>query len=162
MATLVVIDPGHGATDPGASGSGLLEKDTTLAIAKQVAKHLESMGISVRLTRSDDKVFSTDKAADLKARADFANRLGADYFISIHSNAGGGTGFESYIAKSAASQETGRRQTIVHNEVASVFTNAGLPDRERRRRILRCCVKQRCRPFCSNSVSLTKPGMLPI
>ncbi|MFT9850509.1 N-acetylmuramoyl-L-alanine amidase [Aneurinibacillus sp. REN35] len=129
MAALIVIDPGHGGADPGASGNGLKEKDITLSIAKRVAKHLENMGVNVCLTRSDDNVFSSDKAADLKARAEFANRLDADYFISIHINAGGGTGFESYVAKSAANQEAGRCQHIVHSEVASVFTNAGLPDR---------------------------------
>ncbi|GED14334.1 N-acetylmuramoyl-L-alanine amidase [Aneurinibacillus migulanus] len=129
MAKIIVLDPGHGGPDPGAIGNDLREKDVTLAIAQRAAGLLRSLGADVRLTRNDDRVFNEDKAADLNARADFANKLRADYFISIHINAGRGTGFESYIAPSVANQEAARRQNILHDEVAGVFQSTGLPDR---------------------------------
>jgi N-acetylmuramoyl-L-alanine amidase len=129
MAKIIVIDPGHGGPDSGAVGNDLREKDVTLAIAQRAANFLRERGTDVRLTRNDDKVFSSDKPTDLHARADFANDLKADYFVSIHINAGKGTGFESYVAPSAANQEAGRRQDIVHREVAGAFLGAGLPDR---------------------------------
>lgn len=129
MAKIIVLDPGHGGPDSGAVGNGLREKDVTLAIAQRAARLLRTMGADVRLIRNDDRVFSEDKATDLNERADFANKLHADYFISIHINAGRGTGFESYIAPSVANQEAARRQNIVHGEVAGVFQGTGLPDR---------------------------------
>jgi N-acetylmuramoyl-L-alanine amidase len=129
MAKIIVIDPGHGGNDPGAVGNGLQEKELTLSISLRVAKLLRARGADVRLTRSDDRTFSTDKRTDLQARAAFANNAQADYFVSIHINAGGGTGFESYVVPSTVNAESGRRQAIVHREVAAVFQQAGLTDR---------------------------------
>lgn len=129
MIKVIVIDPGHGGHDPGAVGNDLREKDLTLAIAQRAANYLRVRGADVRLTRNDDRVFHSNKAADLNARADFANNLHADYFVSIHINAGRGTGFESYIVPCVVNREAGRRQGILHSEVARVFHSAGLPDR---------------------------------
>jgi N-acetylmuramoyl-L-alanine amidase len=78
----VVVDAGHGGTDPGAIGrSGLREKDVNLDIAKRLAKLLAQEGIEVVMTRSIDKFIP------LSSRVDIANDSGADLFISIHSNA---------------------------------------------------------------------------
>jgi len=70
--------------DPGAIGKkGLREKDITLAVAKRMKVHIEKSipGIQVFLTRDHDKTLS------LPARTDFANRMKADLFISVHVNA---------------------------------------------------------------------------
>lgn len=78
----VVIDAGHGGTDPGsASASGRQEKEFTLALVLKIAKILEDEpSISVHLARQDDTfVERTD-------RAKLANDLKADLFISIHGN----------------------------------------------------------------------------
>ncbi|MDD5129620.1 MAG: N-acetylmuramoyl-L-alanine amidase [Candidatus Omnitrophica bacterium] len=78
----VVIDPGHGGTDPGAIGkSGLREKDINLDIAKRLSSLLKAEGVQTMLTRS------TDKFVPLSTRVSIANRAKADLFISIHSNA---------------------------------------------------------------------------
>lgn len=78
----VVIDPGHGGTDPGAIGrTGLKEKDINLDIAKRLSSLLKSDGIKVVMTRS------TDIFIPLARRVDIANNSGADLFISIHTNA---------------------------------------------------------------------------
>ncbi|MEB3342432.1 N-acetylmuramoyl-L-alanine amidase [Okeania sp.] len=80
---LIVIDPGHGGpTDLGGVGfNGIREKDIVLPISLEVAKILEQNNIQVLLTRE------TDRDLDLPPRAEFANRVGADLFVSIHANA---------------------------------------------------------------------------
>ncbi len=78
----IVLDPGHGGDDTGAtSASGLVEKDLTLAIAREVAQVLRARGHVVRLTRDDD----TTRA--LSDRTALANRLKASVFVSLHANA---------------------------------------------------------------------------
>ncbi|WP_238883122.1 N-acetylmuramoyl-L-alanine amidase [Clostridium sp. YIM B02551] len=77
----LVIDPGHGGTDPGALGkSGLKEKECTLYISKKVKELLENKNVTVEMTRDDDSYVT------LEERANFANLKGARYFISIHIN----------------------------------------------------------------------------
>ncbi|WP_304334950.1 N-acetylmuramoyl-L-alanine amidase [Conchiformibius steedae] len=78
---LVMLDPGHGGKDPGATGrSGLREKDVVLHIAKETKKRLESMGYQVVLTRSDDTFIP------VLARPMMAQRAKADVFVSIHAD----------------------------------------------------------------------------
>ena len=77
----VVVDPGHGGRDPGATGvGGLREKDVNLSIAKRLAKRLEARGFKVVLTRKDDRSLS------LEERTAIAESAGGDVFISIHAN----------------------------------------------------------------------------
>lgn len=78
----IVIDPGHGGSDPGAVGpNGLKEAHVNLAVALKVAEKLRKAGVEVKLTRTSD-VF-----VDLQPRCDIANSWMADYFVSIHCNA---------------------------------------------------------------------------
>lgn len=79
----VVIDPGHGGSDPGAIGpGGLRESAVTLDVARRVAERLATRyGVQVVLTRDRDVY------VDLEARAAHANEAGADAFVSIHCNA---------------------------------------------------------------------------
>ena len=79
----IVVDAGHGGKDPVAVGpSGVLEKDVTLALAKQLAKELNrQLGCEVILTRSADIYLP------LEERTAIANKVGADLFISLHANA---------------------------------------------------------------------------
>lgn len=78
----VVIDPGHGGSDPGAIGpTGLTEASVTLDVARRAAERLAvNYGIQVTLTRDDDTY------VDLEARAAHANDAGADLFVSVHCN----------------------------------------------------------------------------
>jgi len=80
---LIVIDPGHGGQDDGAVGRKYhtKEKDVALDISKRLAKILKKKGLRVELTREKD-VF-----IPLGERTKFANRIGADLFVSIHANA---------------------------------------------------------------------------
>jgi len=79
----IVIDPGHGGKDHGASCSKhRREKDINLAIAKKLGKKLRrEMGVKIVYTRTKDVFVS------LKRRVEIANASGADLFISIHANA---------------------------------------------------------------------------
>ena len=78
----IVIDPGHGGDDTGAqSPDGLTEKELTLAIARRLARTLETRGHAVRLTRDGDQ------SRALTDRTALANRLEAPVFVSLHANA---------------------------------------------------------------------------
>ncbi len=78
---LIVLDPGHGGSDFGAIGySGLQEKAVNLKIAKKTEAKLKEKGFNVKSTRYQDYFVS------LSDRAQFANQLQADLFISIHTN----------------------------------------------------------------------------
>ncbi len=85
----IVIDPGHGGTDPGKQNSKLKldEKDLTLDVSLRLKKLLEVLGYRVVLTRTTDKRFSNNPIVDLPLRAEVANKESADLFISIHFNA---------------------------------------------------------------------------
>ncbi|KGF97563.1 N-acetylmuramoyl-L-alanine amidase [Prochlorococcus marinus str. MIT 9302] len=81
----VVLDPGHGGTDPGAIGiGGIRETDVVLEVSKIVEKLLSENGVKVRLTRENEVNL------DLPPRVSFANKINADIFISIHANASRG------------------------------------------------------------------------
>ena len=83
-APLVVIDPGHGGRDPGASSpfTNLAEKNLTLAIARELRDRLAENGrVRVALTRDGDEYIHLDD------RYAVARRLNADLFISIHADA---------------------------------------------------------------------------
>ena len=90
---IVVIDPGHGGRDQGASGSTAKEKDINLSVAKLLGKMIEDNinNTKVVYTRS------TDKYLTLQQRADIANKATGDLFISIHVNS---------IAKKAKNRNT--------------------------------------------------------
>src|SRR5690625_267081 len=122
MSKIVVIDPGHGGHDPGAVANGLREKDLTLDISKRTKRYLERnyKGVKVYLTRTNDKYLT------LAQRANYANRKNADLFVSMHINAGGGTGYESFIHTSKASR-TVRAQGEVHYQAIKEMdvTNRG-------------------------------------
>ncbi|GFZ86191.1 hypothetical protein GCM10008018_35380 [Paenibacillus marchantiophytorum] len=82
FAYKVVLDAGHGGSDPGASGvNGLREKDVNWDITQKVRDELTALGYEVVLTRTDDSYWS------LAQRVEFTNTLQADLFVSIHANA---------------------------------------------------------------------------
>lgn len=103
----VLIDPGHGGKDPGACFKSLKEKDLTLAIAQRIRDQLKlNDAIQIKLSREVDETCSLTK------RVEIAERFKADLYLSIHINAGGGTGFESYRYLT-----TNHHTTQIHNEM---------------------------------------------
>lgn len=76
----IIIDPGHGGHDTGASQQGIHESEIALAISSQLKSRLEKMGYEVLLTRTKDEWISLEK------RAALANASRGDLFLSIHIN----------------------------------------------------------------------------
>jgi N-acetylmuramoyl-L-alanine amidase len=76
----VVLDAGHGGTDPGASALGIEEKSVTLDIGRRLRRMLEQHGFEVVVTRADDQTIK------LRERARLANSSRSDVFVSIHVN----------------------------------------------------------------------------
>ncbi|WP_440706240.1 N-acetylmuramoyl-L-alanine amidase [Heyndrickxia oleronia] len=106
------LDPGHGGSDPGAVGNGIREKDITLKIATKIRDFLlnEYSNVSVLMSRTGD-TYPT-----LSDRTNAANSWGANYFLSIHINAGGGTGFESFVYPGVGTPTT-TYQSAIHSEI---------------------------------------------
>ena len=77
---VVALDPGHGGSDSGATGNGLLEKNLTLSIAKYCQSALQRNGVNVFMTRA------TDVYVGLSERVQRAAAAGASVFVSIHIN----------------------------------------------------------------------------
>ncbi len=127
---LLFIDPGHGGGDPGAVGNGLREKDLNLDIALRLRNILNSEYKNVQVVLSRDR----DQSLELIDRTNMANRLNADYFLSLHINAGGGRGFESYIYNGKVSDKTINAQQIIHDHVAKGLAQKyGVRDRGKKR-----------------------------
>jgi len=149
----IVIDPGHGGCLSGATGrSGLMEKDVNLEIAKKLAELLKQAGAKPTLTRTDDcelrpiavlngKSSLDDRRAEVKSRAELANKLQADLFLSIHCNAslkGDRSGTEVYYYSPRSQRlaqmlleelvkTLGRKNGGIHVRDFWVLTTAAMP-----------------------------------
>ncbi|GMG95830.1 N-acetylmuramoyl-L-alanine amidase family protein [Tepidimicrobium xylanilyticum] len=77
---IIVIDPGHGGSDPGAVHNGTKEKDVNLKVSLKLNDRLRELGYNTIMTRD------SDISVERKERAMIANYHNADLFISIHSN----------------------------------------------------------------------------
>jgi N-acetylmuramoyl-L-alanine amidase len=113
---VIVLDAGHGGTDPGAIGpSGSREKDINLAIVKKLKEIFDSDGdFNVILTRNSD-VF-----IPLAERTDMANKQKADLFISVHCNANFNRnigGFEIYFLSDKATDSEAAATATFENSV---------------------------------------------
>ena len=130
---VVVIDAGHGGPDLGMSGPiggplWFVEKDVTLAVARQLAAALRARGIEVVMTRTTDTLIA------LSDRGRMANRSRGDVFISLHVNAPGSRtaaaarerGFETYFLAEAKTADA-RRVEQMENEAVKFETGANAP-----------------------------------
>ncbi|MFW6238693.1 MAG: N-acetylmuramoyl-L-alanine amidase family protein, partial [Halanaerobiales bacterium] len=86
MNFTVVVDPGHGGIDTGASYGNIHEKDINLAAAKELAYKLKKANINSVLTRTEDKLHRNDRSEDIKYRPEVVRKKAADLLISIHVN----------------------------------------------------------------------------
>ena len=118
----VFIDPGHGGTNPGASGNGLYEKEVVLSISKKVRNILISKGFEVELSRSKDQYVS------LSDRAAQANAWDADLFVSIHCNSAtssSANGTECYTYPTANTST----KSLSKNMASALASKLGLTNR---------------------------------
>ena len=122
----VIIDPGHGGSDPGAVYGNRREKDDTLALAYDIGNALEQRGIRVEYTRIGDIYNSPYEKAEI------GNRSAADLFLSIHRNAmpvpGTGSGTMSLIFGRGGDAETFARN--INKELAKTgWKDLGISER---------------------------------
>lgn len=113
----VIIDPGHGGSDPGASALGLREKDVVLDISLKAKRYFDQAKIPVKLTRE------TDRYLDLPDRVKFARDNKGSAFVSVHANAGGGTGIESYYyaASNTNVEQSKALSTYIQNRMLEAW-----------------------------------------
>lgn len=122
--TVVVLDAGHGGTDPGAMREGIQEKDITLGIIEKLKKILEAKGARIVLTRHDDTFVS------LEDRTKITNQVGPNLFLSVHINSLESTsnicGIETYF-------QTELSRPLAERVHASLVAGLSAPDRNIRR-----------------------------
>ena len=122
MSKIVVLDPGHGGSDPGACANGLKEKLITLPVCNLIKEELERHGIVVKFTRT------TDVYKGLSERAAYANSVGASLFVSNHCNSASATsarGTECYSYPTAGIATT----RLSANVSARLASTLGIPNR---------------------------------
>lgn len=112
---VLIIDAGHGGSDPGASKFGYLEKELTLIMAKRVRELLKEY--------SPDMTRTTDVAIDPTPRANLVKSK-YQYCLSIHLNAGGGSGIETIHSKGSV-----KGKLLAENIANSLKSSIGLPIR---------------------------------
>jgi N-acetylmuramoyl-L-alanine amidase len=111
---LVVIDPGHGGPDVGATRNGVYEKDITLSMSRYLGRILQQMGYAVVYTRTEDIDL------DLEPRVQIAENSRASAFVSVHvnsldANASQVNGVETYYAPGASLGEN--LAELVHEQI---------------------------------------------
>ena len=123
---VVVLDPGHGGSDGGATANGLVEKNLTLKIAQYCKEELEKYsGVTVYMTRS------TDVAVGLEERVQMAKNWGADVFVSIHMNSASpaATGAEVWYPNSSYNSEIHNNGQKLASDIENELVSLGLANR---------------------------------
>ncbi|UTR16220.1 peptidoglycan-binding protein [Salipaludibacillus sp. LMS25] len=119
---VIVLDAGHGGSDPGAIAGGMQEKELALDVSLRAQKLLEEAGATVIMTRTTD-VFLT-----LAERAAIANSSNADAFLSVHANAfnGSANGTETYWYHTYQSNNS---QRLANSIQSATLSKLGLNNR---------------------------------
>lgn len=125
VGKIIVVDPGHGGNDNGATGSSYatLEKTVNLQVALLLRNKLESAGATVIMTRSDDR------ALTLQQRVDVAVTNNADLFVSIHHNTHPNTQTNGTIVFYNKQSSSSQLASLVQKEVVQATSYANLQPR---------------------------------
>ncbi len=116
-SAVFILDPGHGGSDPGACALGRQEAADVLDLSIRVAKLIDGSGSTCALTRT------TDVTQSLATKVSIANSGSFTYFLSIHRNAGGGKGVETYYYSGLSSTSGGAK---LANSVQNAVIGTGL------------------------------------
>lgn len=132
MATKIYIDQGHNPRNPnaGAEGNGLREQDIVYDIGIRLARILRSRGLETRLSRpSPQTQLGTSNASSLATRVNDANSWGANYFVSLHTNAASNpsvSGSESYVYKRDSIAESLAENILIQLRNTTGLRNRGV------------------------------------
>lgn len=126
--TVIVVDPGHGGSDPGAANSDktLQEKTLTLKIANALVQELETYAdVRVYMTRT------TDTYVGLTDRTAYAASVGADAFVSVHLNSAAATarGAEVWYPNASFDSNVASVGKTMASNVMTALSNLGLVSR---------------------------------
>jgi len=130
MAIKIYLDQGHNPENPnsGSEGNGFREQDIVYQIGILTAAALESYGFDTRLSRpTPDTQLGESNLSSLAARVRDANEWGADYFISLHTNASDNeraTGSEAFVFRKGTEAEA-----LAENILVALADATGLPNR---------------------------------
>jgi len=116
----VVLDAGHGGSDPGAVNGSLKEKDINLDVTNQVKSRLEQRGVTVYLTRSGDT------NPDIGQRVQVCKDKRPNLMVSVHTNAGGGTGPEGWYTQRYFGSTS---QALAAELATSIANSTGMKNR---------------------------------
>lgn len=125
---IIVLDPGHGGLDSGAVSQGYFEKHFNWKIAYGIKRQLVQHYCNVVIVQPSES-FSSTARDEMVVPPMVAKYLKADYYLSIHQNAGGGRGFESYVRKFEVGTESDRKRGIIHDEIMAGLSQYGVVDR---------------------------------
>lgn len=112
----------------GAVANGLVEKYINWDIANKLKSILDGYDAKTVIVQPGAEFISTGED-ELYLPPQRANEMGADFYLSLHINAGGGEGFESYIHPAANGEEADRIRGIIHYHVFNYLRDRGIEDR---------------------------------
>lgn len=125
MTKKIFINCPHGGKDSGAVYGNLYEKNLAFDICMNIINEL-SLGykdIHVKMFRDNDSYYTLERICRE------SNNFGADIFVSPHVNAGGGTGFESFIFNGSVSNTTKNNQKTIHSSIMKELSKYNVRDR---------------------------------
>ncbi|MBE6613864.1 MAG: N-acetylmuramoyl-L-alanine amidase [Ruminococcaceae bacterium] len=132
MAVKIYIDQGHNPVNPnaGAEGNGYREQDLVYEIGQRLSEILRANGLETRLSRPfPDTQLGTSTATSLAARVNDANTWGADYFVSLHTNASvssTATGSEAYVFRTGTAASALAESILRQLQFATGLPNRGV------------------------------------
>ena len=124
----IVVDPGHGGSNPGAVGNDAREADNNLAVGIKVRDKLVQAGAKVVMTRSTDTTVAAEGRSlgeELQARLDMAQANNADLFVSVHSNSNP----DSSIAGAMTFYPSGKTSDLALTVQNSIIKRTGAVDK---------------------------------
>lgn len=121
---VIVIDPGHGGSNPGAVANNTRESDNNLAVALKLRDKLVQAGAKVIMTRDSDRTVAPEGNSledELEARAAIAEKNHADIFVSVHSNQNA----DSSIKGAMTFYQNGKSSTLASEIENSLVNETG-------------------------------------
>ena len=129
---IIVLDPGHGGQDPGAVANGLVEKYVAWEIAQRVQEKLSGVNVDVIIVQPSAGNPQSTTQDELYKPPQEANLLQADFYLSIHVNAGGGEGFESFVHPASKDKWADIMRNRLHSQMMRYLAQYKIKDRGRK------------------------------